>query len=151
MSLNRRQIRDEKSDRPIGESLQTGAGIWLTELRIVPAAAIRMLPRVALEYAHIWCAACALQARQADAEARLKDASAASCAQVHFGTKGRVSRERNLHSHGTNGTGRPPSAKQLLRIRAAGRSTRRRPLDVQPAIRAAGRAMPATRGLVLLV
>ena len=84
----------------------------------MPAAAIRMLPRVDLEYAHVWCAAFALQARQADGEASLKDASAASCAQVHFGIKGRVSRERDLHSHGTNGTGRPPSAKQLLRIRA---------------------------------
>jgi uncharacterized LabA/DUF88 family protein len=53
----------------------------------------------------------ALQTRQADVEASLEEVSAASCAQVHFGVKGQVSRESDLHfagrkPHRTDETGK---------------------------------------------
>jgi hypothetical protein len=115
-----------------------------------------MLPRVALEYGHVWCLASArglgdfaLQTRQADVKASSKEVSAVGYVQVHFGVNRQVGRESDLHFTGRKPhrrfeTGRPTSGEQLLRIGAGARGARSGKPDVQAAVRAAGRAVPAT-------
>lgn len=68
---------------------------------------------------------------------------------AHFGINGGVSRNTGLHFGGSNPhrpheTGRPASGEQLLRIGAAAFTPKSCKLDVQPAIRAPGRAVAAS-------
>ncbi len=93
----------------------------------------------------------ALQTGQADVETSLKEVSVPGLAQIYFGVDNRVSREGNLcfsgrELHRANETGRPAGGEQLLRISTVARSSRRRKLDVQPAIAAAGGAVAAAGG-----
>jgi hypothetical protein len=95
-----------------------------------------------------------VQPRQANIETSLQEVSALGKDQVYFSVYGRVIRDSNLHlagskSYRTFEAGRPASGEQLLRIGAAACAARRRELDIQPAIRAARRAIPASCGVGL--
>ena len=86
-----------------------------------------MLPRVALEYAHVTsCVASTMElhARQPDVKPCSEKVNVARIAQVYFGIDGYVSRKFDLHlvgpkPHRPNETGRPTGGKQLLWIGAS--------------------------------
>jgi hypothetical protein len=95
----------------------------------------------------------ALQPRQADVEAGLKEESTISQTKVNFRVNGHVSREPDFHFAGGNPhrafeACRPTSGKQLLGIGAGAWSAGSRMLDIKAAIIAfGGTSVPATRGV----
>jgi hypothetical protein len=95
----------------------------------------------------------AIQTRQTDVEARLEGVSAVGQTQVHFGVNGQVSRDLDFHFAGRKPyrpfeAGGPTGGEQLLGVGAGARAARNRMLNVQAAIRTAGRAAVTTaRGM----
>src|ERR1700730_556721 len=80
--------------RPVSETGSAQAASLVASILpgvVITLVTTLMLPCVALEYGHSWCApsarawATSLYTRQADVEASLKQVTAVSCAQVHFG------------------------------------------------------------------
>ena len=90
-----------------------------------------------------------LYTRQANVEAGTEEVGTVRQiqVQVHLSIDGRVSGESDFpfashNLHRTFEAGRPPRGEQLLRIGASAWCTRYREFDVQPAVRAVGRAAP---------